>query len=174
MQAVPKTKAEARETGASHYFTGRPCPKGHLSLRYKTGHCVECLRLNTRERYREDPSYAREWQKSNRQKATEAVARWRAANPKKVAESRRRIRETQPKKVTHDQAVKRAKALGCLPSWVDRRALRAVYDACPPGFEVDHIHPLKHESLCGLHVPWNLQYLTRAENVAKRNTVEVL
>lgn len=44
---------------------------------------------------------------------------------------------------------------------------RTFYDACPPGMEVDHIHPIKHPNFCGLHVPWNLQYLTGTENKRK-------
>jgi len=34
---------------------------------------------------------------------------------------------------------------------------------------LDHIIPLKHPSVCGLNVPWNLQILTRAQNAAKSN-----
>jgi hypothetical protein len=45
--------------------------------------------------------------------------------------------------------------------------VRAFYEACPPGLTVDHIHPLKHPDLCGLHVPWNLQYLSNADNARK-------
>ena len=45
--------------------------------------------------------------------------------------------------------------------------VHAIYAACPAGMEVDHIHPIKHELFCGLHVPWNLQYLTGSENKRK-------
>jgi hypothetical protein len=61
------------------------------------------------------------------------------------------------------------------PWWVDKKAIQRVYDlAAEQGLSVDHIHPLRGENFCGLHVPWNLQLLTLSENSRKGNRLAAL
>lgn len=63
----------------------------------------------------------------------------------------------------------RAKKRNATPPWVDIDTLRLVYNRCPEGFHVDHIVPLNGRDVCGLHVPWNLQYLPANANLLKSN-----
>ncbi len=164
---MPATMSEAKATGAQYYFTGKPCKNGHVEKRYATGSCMGCLRDISRRRYEKNPEYQKMWAKENPDKRRRAVATWRIRNLEKDMEARRAFKKSNPKKQTHDAAMARARKLGAVPPWVDTASIRAIYDACPPGFEVDHIVPLRHERACGLHVPWNLQYLTKVENRAK-------
>lgn len=65
--------------------------------------------------------------------------------------------------------------LRAMPPWVDRIAIRSIYERAKiAGMEVDHIIPLRHHLVCGLHVPWNLQLLTETENCRKKNRFEVI
>ena len=74
-----------------------------------------------------------------------------------------------PEKYVHKSAKRRAAKLQRTPSWADDLVIRMIYEDCPEGMHVDHIIPLQGELVSGLHVAWNLQYLTPEENLSKGN-----
>lgn len=66
-------------------------------------------------------------------------------------------------------AFHKAEKLNRIPSWANMEKIRQIYDLCPEGMHVDHIIPLLGELVSGLHVEYNLQYLTAEENIKKSN-----
>lgn len=94
----------------------------------------------------------------NKEKATEAVRQWRIRNAERQAEIRRAY-----------VARYRAAKLQRTPKFTDPEEITKVYNNCPKGMDVDHIVPLQGETVSGLHVSWNLQYLTPTQNKSKGN-----
>lgn len=62
-----------------------------------------------------------------------------------------------------------------LPWWADIERIRKIYKEAArrrgngEDVVVDHIVPLTHNLVCGLHVPWNLQIVDRISNAKKSN-----
>jgi hypothetical protein len=96
------------------------------------------------------------YKEANPDSGKAARASWKANNKRRInlytALRRKRIREASPKSLTE----------------FDHLFIAEIYDlAQRRGLEVDHIIPLKHPLVCGLHVPENLQLLTKHENCVK-------
>lgn len=73
-------------------------------------------------------------------------------------------------------AKRRAQKLRATPAWADLEAIEAIYEQAKQltletgvQHEVDHIIPLVNKHVCGLHVEWNLQVITRKANRSKSN-----
>lgn len=103
----------------------------------------------------------KEWNASVNKMKDYAKA-WRKKNPHKV-----RAHKTERKILTRKLA---------LPKWADKRAIAAIYAEAnrltkETGIQhdVDHVIPLKHKMVCGLHVENNLRVIPRKENSLKSN-----
>jgi 5-methylcytosine-specific restriction endonuclease McrA len=187
----PKTRAEAKATGAKYYFTGEPCKHGHVALRKTKGACVECLKVEwaqsnkTRAEYftaynqREDVKDAKHsWYLENREQVINA-ANTRPAHVKR--EYQAAWKERNFVWVRADTKARRRKHREATPLWLTRKQkseIRQMYQAAitlshatGEQYVVDHIYPLRSDVVCGLHVPWNLRVTTQAENLKKSNAL---
>lgn len=104
-------------------------------------------------------------------KLLERARAWKAANLETVRE-RNRTRYAATKK--HDDTLRRRLIGAQELARSHRKETVAFIKLCPPGHHVDHIVPLRGKTVCGLHVPWNLQYLPASENCSKGNRLGVI
>jgi hypothetical protein len=181
----PKTRKEAQATGAKFYFTGEPCVRGHIALRKTKGSCSECVKEDwvvDNERRKEKPKTdaAKAAGKRYYEKNKPAVIARAAARP---AEEKRRNRAEYKDRnvdvVRADTSVRKRRHREATPRWLtpsERLQMRELYvqarkmtELTRERYVVDHIVPLRGESVCGLHVPWNLRVITQEENLKKSN-----
>jgi 5-methylcytosine-specific restriction endonuclease McrA len=134
--------------------------------RYARATVEESEARRARTRKRTADIYAAPGGEEHRQKDLAKLKAWALDNPgKALASARKRV-------------MRRRRAM---PKWVDQVMLEqmaAVYETASrlnqnsdEFFEVDHIVPLCGKTVCGLHVPWNLQLLTRDDNRRKANRI---
>lgn len=147
--------------------------------------CKPCTAIESRARapryFGKYSAYQNAWRATKYRK--DASYRERIASQKKAAYERRKqaINEARRERWENDPHnparlyFRRKDIKLCTPPWVSKDALLEVYANCPNGYEVDHIIPIKGvidgRPVCGLHVPWNLQYLTPTENRKKKNKI---
>jgi 5-methylcytosine-specific restriction endonuclease McrA len=175
---LPKSRPDAKASGASQYFTGKPCKNGHIAKRQTVnGTCDVC-------------SYAKKkkWRLGNveqRRKSTEQMQEWRFRNPERssainskhngkyVVEWRKENRT----KVRSYGSNYRARSKSAEGSFTDddinrmfkqQKGRCAYYQHCrsklTKGYHVDHIVSLRNG---GANFPSNLQLTCQKCNCRK-------
>ena len=176
-----KPRAEAIAKGLKWYFTGKPCRKGHIAKRQVSSKsCWECHQL----------AYAK-WESANLEARSARKRIGIVANPDKIRADHRKswhlnrvtnlvrakdyYKRNKANFIAYNRA-KRAALLQRIPSWADMDACRIFYVIAARAtqctgiqFHVDHVVPLQGRLVSGLHVPNNLQVLSKTENKRKYN-----
>lgn len=186
---LPKTRAEAKALGATHYFTGTPCKHGHIAPRKTKGACTDCLKVEWQQAAKIRAEYFQQYNASNA--GQEAKQRYYEKNRAQVI-ARAQARPTAEKqmyKTTYKQknpdlykaltSFRRRRFRDATPPWLTHKQkseIRQLYriaitmsQTTGERYVVDHIIPLQGDAVCGLHVPWNLRVITQEENLVKSN-----
>lgn len=137
---------------------------------------------------------SRSWQRANPERAQQSNERWKASHleevrlhhhqwrrrhPERVVAKAHAWQQANPEKVRAINAKRRASKRRAIPPWItdddlfiiEFLYLKAQTLTLITGVEhhVDHMVPLQGRTVCGLHVPWNLQVITSNENLTKSN-----
>ena len=188
---LPKTRSEAKATGAKYYFTGELCKHGHIAARKTKGACVECLKVEWQAQAVIRADYFTAYNKRNAVK--DAKHEWYQTNKEQVilaantrpADVKREYRNTwkanNKTQIRADTKARRRKHRQATPLWLTRKQkseIRQIYQIAitmtqttGEQYVVDHIIPLRSDYVCGLHVPWNLRVITQEENLKKSNKI---
>lgn len=136
------------------------------------------LRSENATRYAEKN---RAWRQENADRIRERKREYAEKNRQAIRARNRAYRQANKGRVLADLALRKARKRQATPTWLTaahRAEMSALYSAAVARSEqtgtphhVDHIVPISSPLVCGLHVPWNLQILTAAENLAKGNTL---
>lgn len=121
----------------------------------------------------------RHWYQRNKEYKDARNRQWRKDNPAKARQLARVYRMVNADRNRFQSAQYRAKKLEATPLWLNQDQIDEVLDFHKAArlfqiytgveYHVDHIVPLQGETVCGLHVPWNLQLLPWNENLSKQN-----
>ena len=151
----------------------------HKDKRLSDGHrskCKECVKKYTSKFYKDNQEAlvqkARQSYIKNKNIHLERSKKYRQNNLESCTKKDKKYRENNP----HKLAEQRAKKSNRVPKWSDLETTKLYYqtrkalsEATGIEYQVDHIIPLRNKVVSGLHVPENLQIITRRKNEKKSN-----
>ncbi len=168
---------EAKEANQVRYFTGKPCPKGHIAeWNTKKMYCQECRKIYKARLRRQAGASVKVVLSEEERRATKrenARKRYYMASEAiklRRLEGGRKYRKNNREKCRARRKAGKLKLLQAMPKWETYKNLALTYSlATIFGDHVDHIVPLNSPLVCGLHCAANLQCLSPEENMKKGN-----
>lgn len=164
-----KANPEAAAKAAANYRALNPDYPG----RWLKNNPGAGARLQSRYRKRHPDRIAAQYQRQislDPNFAKNRSAKQRADDPVGTLQYYREWRNNNRDKTRFYSKTRRSIQRKQTPPWANDEETLAFYRACPDGYEVDHIIPLRGKRVSGLHVVGNLQYLTPTQNRRKQAT----
>lgn len=177
----------------------KPISEFNKEKRSKDGHncaCKVCIRKYYKKYYAENthvweeyaarPEVAQIQKRQRRQRYEKNKKEILAKNAEYYENHKKQISENKKRWVRKNwqrekvrRSVRRHRTRQATPKWLSLEQKQQIFDIymrtskmrseSGEKYEVDHIIPILGETVCGLHVPWNLQSLTQTENRRKSN-----
>ena len=174
------SRAQAKKNGQTHYFTGRPCKRGHVARRYVSNQiCEECDKLKRKKRdkryYEKNKDKIKDrvsqWVSDNKDKRTEYERQYYQENKTELKQNakdnyqenktERRAQQSVYRDANKDRINKRnmvnvrkrqAQKLNATPKWYEHDAMVELYENSIDT-HIHHIIPLLDckDVVCGLH-----------------------
>lgn len=190
------SRAAAAAAGEQFYFTGKPCQNNHIAKRYTNDRqCVVCKaeankqrRVSNKDSIKERNkkyytnnkdhilNYQKQYRANNKDHYKEYKKQYDAHNKSHLKKYYKQYYVNNKDYFYARSRIRQAAQREAYPAWVDRAAIAAIYAEAiarnklsPGAWHVDHIIPLQHPAVCGLHVPWNLRIIPAEDNLRKRN-----
>lgn len=157
--------------------------KKHKELNVRGRYCKKCAKdyQTTYRKANKDKikaSRAASY-KANIKEAKAIMAAYYKKNADKLKVRYAIYRKTNKGKINALAAKRHAAKLRAIPYWLTKEHYKEIQQfyieakklsrLSKNGLDVDHIVPLQGKNVCGLHVPWNLQILTKSINCSKNN-----
>ena len=162
-----KVCSKCKETRSIDMFGIRSASKDGLNC-----HCKICSR-----------EYTKSWKKRNPEKHNASNRLHYSINSEYVRAKHKEWKQVNASVVDAHRASYRAAKLCATPAWLTKEHTTQIKDfywlskdltsISGQPYHVDHIVPLQGDSVCGLHVPWNLQVLPSDINISKSNSFNV-
>lgn len=138
-----------------------------------TNRCCRLCSNKSAKEYRENNKDAclainRKWKADHKDEVAAYDKQWIKEHRELVNENRRKYVAKYPGRVKQQALEQDTNRNLRIVSW-GQEGIEEFYDNKPKEMEGDHIIPLQGDVVSGLHVYWNLQYLTHSQNSRKGN-----
>lgn len=142
-----------------------------LNKKYRVDH-VEYFQQKHKEYYEAHKEEIKQWQMDHIETIKENQKLWNEKNPDYQKLYQREYRKQHPEIVKLLNLQNHVKRKLRIPKW-GQDGILEFYINCPKTLVIDHIIPLLGKLVSGLHVDYNLQYMTRHDNAIKHNKVDL-
>jgi hypothetical protein len=179
-----------RPKGSKNKNRNPICVHGHnkdIVGRINSGGCAEChsiaqelwnsenalsISIQHKKYYKENRKRILKRSRAYHNTHKDQKRKYYKSHQKEILANKRRYGKEHPELISLRNLETHKKRSLRIPKW-GQDGIKEFYLNCPSTKVVDHIIPLQGSKVSGLHVSWNLQYLTPQQNNRKKNSVDL-